>query len=203
MPYIITAVIILVLSYFLSRYDLLRYQSLVNYCCRADSHSDIVNHIITTNRFLPENYKIWTHETATFQDFYMDYRAWISDLYIRRSLSNVLTDYHSILAFRNRKLWNTKALSDILQGKLKEGMFLLETLDYYFYLREKDGITGKAPLYSCGASPEQDTLTDIGQVAYKIHLAALTARNIAGHHNDHEIENAQVLLSRSCPIPPD
>lgn len=202
MSYIIVTAIILLLSYFLPRYDLLRYQKLVEYCCRADNHSDIVNHIITINRFLPENYKIWTYETATFQRFYMDYRTWLSDLYIKRRLSNVLTHYHSIFAFSNRKLWDTKALANILQGTLKEGMFLLETLDSYFCFREKAGILGNDPVYSCGASPEQDTLTDIGQIIYKIHLAALTARNIAGYHNDYEIESTQALLSRSCPISP-
>lgn len=64
MPYIITVAIILVLSYFLPRYDLLRYQALVENCCRADAHANIVDHIITINRFLPDRYKIWTHETA-------------------------------------------------------------------------------------------------------------------------------------------
>lgn len=185
----------ILLSIISSKYGLIRYHSFIKYVWELDGHDDIVNHIITINHFLPDRHKIYTSETTLFRRFYIDYRGWITDLYIKQFLSSVLSDYHSIFSFRNRKLWNVKALEDVLQGITKEGMFLLETLEYYFSLREEHSLTGKDPLYSCGATPEQNTLTDIGRVAYKIHLAALTARNIAGYHNSTNIEATQQLLN--------
>lgn len=185
-------------------FSLVKYRPLVIRCCYFDNSLEkesefCVQQTIAFNSILPDSYKVLRNEETAFDKIYQAYQLWLLKKYVNSELSPVLETYHSLLSWKSRKRWHTNNLSKFFGAEIKERLFLLETMDHFLCFCCDKNHVDHSEVYKLGGSPEQDTLTEVGMVVWKLRLAASIVRNTAGFDNDHEIENAKMALAQLSP----
>lgn len=164
-----------------------RDRSAVSYCCK-----DLRDKVASLNRLLPDDYKLLAKEHDNISALFQEYQFWLLMCYVEKELKHVLYDYRHYTARRNRKLYHL--------DKLDCSLFFVETIGYF--LDVQVNIHGTWPdirkqtIYTWRTSDEE-ILTDIGIVAYKIMLAVHIAHETIGINSEGEIEATKKLLDKS------
>lgn len=170
-----------------------RYRKLILGC-----FDDIPDKMGSLNQLLPDDYKLFTKEHADISALFREYQLWLLMCYTEKKLQPVLSDFHRYLARKNRKLFHPNQLEPYFGRMVKEDLFFLETIHYFLQGCERQEKIGTQEFYNFARTPEEDTLTDIGIIAYKIMLAVHIAHETIGVH-DFQIEGIQKLIDKSRP----
>lgn len=168
------------------------YRKMVLYC-----FDDIPGKMGSLNQFLPDAYKLHTKETGDISSLFQAYRSWLLTRFMERDLKSILFDYHRYLALKNRKLYHPDQLT-LYFGSTKERLFFLETIDYFLKDCDRQEKIGAHKIYNLGRTQEEDTLTGIGIIAYKIMLAAQLVREKIGVSPC--TEGFEKMLDKSLPL---
>lgn len=176
-----------------------RDRAAVVYCC--DESNFRTMYLVSINKLLPDGYRVGVKELTSAETIYQEYQLWLLMRYAKKELAPALYDYHMYLSRKNRKLFHTDQLEPYFGSAVREELFFFETLCYF--LDVQVNIHGTWPdirkhaIYTWRTSDEE-ILTDIGIVAYKIMLAVHIAHETIGLDRAFQIEGIKKWLDKSC-----
>lgn len=168
-----------------------QYRGMVLACCK-----DVRDKVNSINRLLPNDYELLAQEHTSISALFREYQLWLLMRYMAKDLRPVLCDYHMYLARKNHKLFHPDQLEPYFGATVREKLFFMETILYFLQDCDRQEKVGDHKLYNLGRTQDEDTLTDIGIVAYKIMLAVHIARETIGVH-DFQSEGIQKLIDKS------